>query len=133
MTQYKPPQNLDGIRIDTGVYEGAEISMFYDPMISKLIPMVKIEDAIEKMAIALDRYRIRGVNNNIDFLSALMSHGRFKSGELTTAFIDEEFPKGFNGIEQTESDKEPLYAVIVAFEMKRLARNADITGQANLA
>ena len=134
LTQYKPPQNLDGIRIDTGVYEGAEISMFYDPMISKLISYGKNrEDAIEKMAIALDRYRIRGVNNNIDFLSALMSHGRFKSGELTTAFIDEEFPKGFNGIEQTESDKEPLYAVIVAFEMKRLARNADITGQANLA
>ena len=134
LTQYKPPQNLDGIRIDTGVYEGAEISMFYDPMISKLISYGKNrEDAIEKMAIALDRYRIRGVNNNIDFLSALMSHSRFKSGELTTAFIDEEFPKGFNGIEQTESDKEPLYAVIVAFEMKRLARNADITGQANLA
>ena len=133
MTQYKSPEDLDGIRIDTGVFEGAEISMFYDPMISKLISYGKNrKDAIEKMALALDQYRIRGVNHNIDFLSALMSHDRFKSGELTTAFIDEEFPKGFNGIQVTQNDKETLYAVAIGFEMKRRARNANITGRANL-
>jgi len=133
LTQYRSPEDLDGIRIDTGVFEGSEISMFYDPMISKLISYGKNrEDAVEKMALALDRYRIRGVNHNIDFLSALMSHDRFKSGELTTAFIDEEFPNGFNGIEVTQKDKETLYAVIIGFEMKRRARNSNITGQANL-
>ncbi len=133
LTQYKSPEDLDGIRIDTGVFEGAEISMFYDPMISKLISYGKNrKDAIEKMALALDQYRIRGVNHNIDFLSALMSHDRFKSGELTTAFIDEEFPKGFNGIQVTQNDKETLYAVAIGFEMKRRARNANITGRANL-
>ncbi len=133
LTQYKSPEDLEGIRIDTGVFEGSEISMFYDPMISKLISYGKNrEDAIEKMALALDRYRIRGVNHNIDFLSALMSHDRFKSGELTTAFIDEEFPEGFNGTEVTQKDKETLYAVVIGFEMKRRARNASITGQANL-
>lgn len=133
LTQYKSPEDLDGIRIDTGVFEGSEISMFYDPMISKLISYGKNrEDAIEKMALALDRYRIRGVNHNIDFLSALMSHDRFKSGELTTAFIDEEFPKGFNGVEVTQKDKETLYAIVIGFEMKRRARNANITGQVKL-
>ena len=133
LTQYKSPEDLDGIRIDTGVFEGAEISMFYDPMISKLISYGKNrKDAIEKMALALDQYRIRGVNHNIDFLSALMSHDRFQSGELTTAFIDEEFPKGFNGIQVTQNDKETLYAVAIGFEMKRRARNANITGRANL-
>ena len=126
-------RGLGCIRIDTGVFEGAEISMFYDPMISKLISYGKNrKDAIEKMALALDQYRIRGVNHNIDFLSALMSHDRFKSGELTTAFIDEEFPKGFNGIQVTQNDKETLYAVAIGFEMKRRARNANITGRANL-
>ena len=133
LTQYKSPEGLDGVRIDTGVFEGSEISMFYDPMISKLITYGKNrEDAIEKMALALDQYRIRGVNHNIDFLSALMNHDRFKSGELTTAFIDEEFPKGFNGIQITQHDKETLYAVAIGFEMKRRARNANITGRANL-
>ena len=133
LRQYKSPEDLDGIRIDTGVFEGAEISMFYDPMISKLISYGENrEDAIEKMALALDQYRIRGVNHNIDFLSALMSHDRFKSGELTTAFIDEEFPKGFNGIQVTQNDKETLYAVAIGFEMKRQARNANITGRVNL-
>ena len=133
LTQYKSPEDLDGIRIDTGVFEGAEISMFYDPMISKLISYGKNrKDAIEKMALALDQYRIRGVNHNIDFLSALMNHDRFQSGELTTAFIDEEFPKGFNGIQVTQNDKETLYAVAIGFEMKRRARNANITGRANL-
>ncbi|MAI13034.1 MAG: acetyl/propionyl-CoA carboxylase subunit alpha [Rhodospirillaceae bacterium] len=133
LTQYKSPEGLDGVRIDTGVFEGSEISMFYDPMISKLITYGKNrEDAIEKMALALDQYRIRGVNHNIEFLSALMSHDRFKSGELTTAFIDEEFPKGFNGIQITQNDKETLYAVAIGFEIKRRARNANITGRANL-
>ena len=133
LTQYKSPEALDGVRIDTGVFEGSEISMFYDPMISKLITYGKNrEDAIEKMALALDQYRIRGVNHNIEFLSALMSHDRFKSGELTTAFIDEEFPKGFNGIQITQNDKETLYAVAIGFEIKRRARNANITGRANL-
>ena len=133
LTQYKSPEGLDGVRIDTGVFEGSEISMFYDPMISKLITYGKNrEDAIEKMALALDQYRIRGVNHNIDLLAALMSHDRFKSGELTTAFIDEEFPKGFNGIQVTQNDKETLYAVAIGFEMERRARNANITGRANL-
>ena len=87
------------IRIDTGVVEGAEISMFYDPMIAKLITYAPTRaEAIAAQADALDRYLIRGISHNIDFLSAIMAHPRFQAGEnVTTGFIAEEYPDGFHG------------------------------------
>jgi propionyl-CoA carboxylase alpha chain len=87
------------VRIDTGVIEGAEISMFYDPMIAKLITHAPTRaEAIAAQADALDRYLIRGINHNIDFLSAIMAHPRFQAGtDVTTGFIAEEYPDGFHG------------------------------------
>jgi propionyl-CoA carboxylase alpha chain len=87
------------VRIDTGVIEGAEISMFYDPMIAKLITHAPTRaQAIAAQADALDRYLIRGISHNIDFLSAIMAHPRFQAGDnVTTGFIAEEYPDGFHG------------------------------------
>ena len=96
MERYIEPAD-DGVRIDSGIFEGGEVSIFYDPMISKLITYgTDRNQAIEKMSNALDSYYIRGVKNNISFLSALIIHPRFRSGNLTTNFINEEYPEGFS-------------------------------------
>jgi propionyl-CoA carboxylase alpha chain len=88
---------LNGVRVDSGVYEGGEVSMFYDPMIAKLITYGDNRNqAIERMVAALDSYYIRGVNHNISFLNALMVHPRFVEGRLSTNFISDEFLDGFN-------------------------------------
>jgi propionyl-CoA carboxylase alpha chain len=85
-------------RVDDGVREGGEVSIFYDPMIAKLITWAPTrEAAIDAQVAALDRFEIDGVGNNIDFLSALMQHPRFRSGAITTGFIAEEYPDGFTG------------------------------------
>ena len=86
------------MRNDTGVFEGGEISIFYDPMIAKLVTHGKDrEQSIEAMSKALDAFRIDGIRHNIDFVAAIMAHDRFKSGVITTAFIAEEYPDGFEG------------------------------------
>jgi propionyl-CoA carboxylase alpha chain len=96
MERYIEPTG-DGIRIDSGIFEGGEVPIFYDPMISKLITYGSDRnDAIKKMSKALDSYYIRGVKNNISFLNALINHPRFISGDLTTNFINEEYPEGFS-------------------------------------
>ena len=98
LTHYAPPAEEDGVRVDTGVYEGAEISMFYDPMIAKLVTFAGTRnEAIAKQRRALDEYYIRGIANNIPFLTSLMAHPRFQAGDITTNFIAEEFPDGFQG------------------------------------
>jgi propionyl-CoA carboxylase alpha chain len=105
LTRYNPP--LAGkpedpeaayIRVDDGVREGGEVSMFYDPMIAKLIAWAPArEEAADLQVAALDAFELEGVGNNIDFLSALMQHPRFRTGALTTGFIAEEYPDGFHG------------------------------------
>jgi len=91
-------RGLGGIRVDDGVYEGGEVSMFYDPMIAKLITWGETRDEAADLQIqALDAFRIEGLGHNVDFLSAIMQHERFRSGELTTGFIAEEYPDGFVG------------------------------------
>ena len=96
LVRYQAPLESDDVRVDTGVFEGGEISMFYDPMIAKLIAGGESRDqAVDRMRDALDRFYIRGIEHNIPFLAALMKHPRFISGELTTGFIEEEFPDGF--------------------------------------
>ena len=86
------------VRVDDGVKEGGEVSMFYDPMIAKLITWAPTrEGAIDQQIAALDAFEIDGPGNNIDFVSALMQHPRFRSGEITTGFIAEEYPDGFHG------------------------------------
>jgi propionyl-CoA carboxylase alpha chain len=91
-------RGVDGVRVDDGVMEGGEVSMFYDPMIAKLITWGKTRDEAADLQIAaLDRFEIEGLGHNIDFVSAIMQHPRFRSGELTTGFIAEEYPDGFHG------------------------------------
>ncbi|NIJ18800.1 propionyl-CoA carboxylase alpha chain [Sphingomonas naasensis] len=93
-----PEALSEGVRVDDGVSEGSEISMFYDPMIAKLVTWAETrEKAIDKQIAALDRFRIEGIGHNIDFLSAIMQHPRFREGGLTTGFIAEEYPEGFHG------------------------------------
>ncbi|PXA99544.1 acetyl/propionyl-CoA carboxylase subunit alpha [Nostoc sp. 3335mG] len=92
------PQGSGYVRVDDGVREGGEVSMFYDPMIAKLITYGATRDEAADLAVqALDRFQLEGVGNNIDFLSAIMQHPRFRAGELTTGFIAEEYPEGFTG------------------------------------
>src|SRR4051795_11794558 len=102
LVRYQPPPEETGdtvtIRNDTGVYEGGEISIYYDPMIAKLCTHAPTRaQAIEAMGEALDEFRIEGINHNIDFLNAIMHTSRFRDGQLSTAFIAEEYPDGFHG------------------------------------
>jgi len=102
LTRYRPPvegQTATGIvRNDTGVYEGGEISMFYDPMIAKLCTWGPTRAAaIEEMRLALDTFEVEGIGHNLPFCAAVMDHPRFIRGDITTAFIAEEYPEGFQG------------------------------------
>ncbi|MEY2927299.1 MAG: hypothetical protein RL367_1776, partial [Pseudomonadota bacterium] len=91
-------RGINGVRVDDGVMEGGEVSMFYDPMIAKLVTWGATRDeAADKQVMALDRFEIEGLGHNIDFVSAIMQHPRFRSGNLTTGFIAEEYPDGFHG------------------------------------
>jgi propionyl-CoA carboxylase alpha chain len=91
-------RGVGGVRVDDGVAEGGEVSMFYDPMIAKLVTWGATRDEAADLQIAaLDRFEIEGLGHNIDFVSAIMQHPRFRSGELTTGFIAEEYPDGFHG------------------------------------
>ena len=93
-----PQENGGYVRVDDGVREGGEVSMFYDPMIAKLVTWAPTrEAAIDAQIGALDAFEIEGVGNNLDFLSALMQHPRFRAGTITTGFIAEEYPDGFHG------------------------------------
>src|SRR5690348_12751693 len=102
LVRYRPPVAVRDkdhvVRVDDGVFEGGEVSMFYDPMIAKLVTWAPTrEAAIDTQVAALDQFVIDGINDNVDFLSALMQHPRFKLGEITTGFIAEEYPDGFHG------------------------------------
>lgn len=98
LVKYRPPEAEEGIRVDDGVAEGGEVSIFYDPMIAKLITYGETRiEAIDRQIDALNRFEIKGPGHNIDFLSALMQHERFREGNITTNFIAEEYPDGFQG------------------------------------
>ncbi len=98
LVKYRPPAAEEGIRVDDGVQEGGEVSIFYDPMIAKLITYGETRiEAIDRQIDALDRFELQGPGHNIDFLSALMQHERFREGNITTNFIAEEYPDGFQG------------------------------------
>jgi propionyl-CoA carboxylase alpha subunit len=134
LRRYRPPsEGKDArgtIRNDTGVYEGAEISMFYDPMIAKLVSHAATrEEAIALQAEALDAFVIDGVEHNIPFLAALMQHPRWQSGRLSTGFIAEEFKGGFRARSLAGEDLEVLAAVAVAIDHLGNARRREITDQ----
>lgn len=128
LVRYQPPvpgweddgegggrRGLGGVRVDDGVYEGGEVSMFYDPMIAKLITWGQTRDEAADLQIAaLDRFEIEGLGHNVDFVSAIMQHPRFRSGELTTGFIAEEYPDGFTGA-ATDAETLKHLAAIAGF------------------
>ncbi|MBL0900883.1 MAG: biotin/lipoyl-binding protein, partial [Reyranella sp.] len=112
LVKYREPKAGPDVRVDTGVYEGGEISMFYDPMIAKLCSYGKTRNAaIGRMRRALDEFYVRGVSHNVPFLAALMAHPRFVAGKLTTNFIAEEFKGGFTAAHLPPRDPAMLAAV----------------------
>ena len=130
LARYQAPAESDTVRVDTGIEEGSEVSMFYDPMIAKLVTYGHTrEEAIENMAEALDAYYIRGVSHNISFLNALIMHPRFREGRLTTNFIAEEYPEGFHAADVPQSD--PLIPVTISAVVHVLNndRAREISGQ----
>ncbi len=130
LTHYRPPQKGDHVRVDTGVFEGGEISMYYDPMIAKLVTYGETRDeAITYMGDALDAYVIRGVKHNIPFVSSLMRHPLFLSGDISTAFIDQQFPDGFDSRNVAHDDQELLIAVAAGIQHAVNLRAAKISGQ----
>ncbi|GMG82553.1 acetyl-CoA carboxylase biotin carboxylase subunit [Paralimibaculum aggregatum] len=134
LTRYRPPNErateAEVIRNDTGVYEGGEISRFYDPMIAKLCSWgPDREAAIETMRGALDAFELEGIGHNIPFLQTVMDHPRFVSGAITTAFIAEEFPDGFGGAELPEPVLARLAAAAAAMMSERVERDSRISGR----
>jgi propionyl-CoA carboxylase alpha chain len=130
LVKYLPPPEVHGVRVDTGVYEGGEISMYYDSMIAKLIVHASTRDqAIARMRDALNQFVIRGVASNIAFQAALMQNPRFLSGDFNTGLIAEQYPKGFNAADVPHDDPAMLVAVAAAIHRQYLARNATISGQ----
>jgi propionyl-CoA carboxylase alpha chain len=130
LVKYIPPPEVHGVRVDTGVYEGGEISMFYDSMIAKLIVHAATRDqAIARMRDALNQFVIRGVSSNIAFQAALMQNPRFLSGDFNTGLIGEQYPKGFNSADAPHDDPIMLVAVAAALHRRYLERNATISGQ----
>ncbi len=152
LTRYRPPLDTtpgspgaeaidhhDGpdpgyVRVDDGVREGGEVSMFYDPMIAKLITWGETRDKAADLQVqALDLFELEGVGNNLDFLSAIMQHPRFRSGELTTGFIAEEYPEGFTGAPPGEGLTAKLAAVATIVAAIDAMRAGQISGRLNAA
>jgi propionyl-CoA carboxylase alpha chain len=134
LSRYKPPSNgvnRDGtiVRNDTGVYEGGEISIHYDPMIAKLCTWgTNREMAIDAMRVALDEFEVEGIAHNLLFLSSVMRNERFRSGNITTAFIAEEFKDGFHGVELGDQEIRRLAAIAVCVHFDIETRAAKHSG-----
>jgi propionyl-CoA carboxylase alpha chain len=134
LTRYRPPEELDiegaVVRNDTGVYEGGEISMYYDPMIAKLCTWGPTRGAaIEGMRNALDAFEVEGIGHNLPFLSAVMDHPKFVSGDMTTAFIAEEYPEGFAGVELPEDVLRRIAASTAAMHRVAEIRRTRVSGR----
>ncbi|OOY18810.1 acetyl/propionyl-CoA carboxylase subuit alpha [Thioclava sp. DLFJ5-1] len=134
LTRYRPPEEgktaTGGIvRNDTGVFEGGEISMFYDPMIAKLCTWAPSRgEAIEEMRLALDMFEVEGIGHNLPFCAAVMDHERFVTGNITTAFIEEEYPEGFAGVTLDEGMLRKVAAATAAMERVAEIRRTKISG-----
>ena len=149
LTRYRPPAEVaagpmhDGgtwhgdapvgetaVRNDTGVYEGGEISMYYDPMIAKLCTWGPTRDAaIEAMRVALDSFEVEGIGHNLPFVAAVMDHPKFISGDMTTAFIAEEYPDGFEGVTLPETDLRRVAAACTAMHRVSEIRRTQVSGR----
>ena len=134
LVKYRPPKEGTSesltVRNDTGVTEGGEISMYYDPMIAKLVTHAPTrEAAIDLQAQALDAFTIEGIQHNIPFLTALMQHPRWREGNLSTSFIQEEYPSGFEARSPEGEELQILATVAAVIDHLHNARRRKITGQ----
>ena len=149
LTRYRPPMEVaagpmvdnnvwhgdaptgdTAVRNDTGVFEGGEISMYYDPMIAKLCTWGPTRDkAIEAMRVALDSFEVEGIGHNLPFVAAVMDHPKFISGEMTTAFIAEEYPDGFEGVDLPDSDLRRIAAACAAMHRVAEIRRTRVSGR----
>ena len=132
LTKYYPPQEKthdDGsiTRNDTGVREGDEVSMFYDPMIAKLCSWGKTREAsIKRMETSLDHFLLEGIDHNIPFLSSILGSKRFKSGDLTTSFIEDEYPNGFQGSTLDKNEEWILSTLFMAYYLSEASKDCSI-------
>ena len=125
-----PNENSSSIRLDSGVQEGGEISMYYDPMIAKLISYGKDrDDACLKLSSALDSFFISGLETNIAFVNSVLNNKKFLSGNITTAFLEEEYPKGYSGLLKTKSKLFLISLVALAMEAIKKYRNQNLTAE----
>jgi propionyl-CoA carboxylase alpha chain len=130
LVRYIPPSESKHVRVDTGVQEGGEISVFYDPMIAKLCSYgADRKEATRHMRAALDSYYIRGVSHNIPFLASVMGKARFEEGRLSTNFIAEEYPEGFSEKDLPAKEPATLLAVAALVHVAYQRRAANISGQ----
>ncbi|WP_166417612.1 acetyl-CoA carboxylase biotin carboxylase subunit [Cochlodiniinecator piscidefendens] len=134
LTTYRPPEEIAtdtlAVRNDTGVFDGGEISMYYDPMIAKLCTWAPTRaEAIEGMRNALDSFEVEGIGHNLPFLSAVMDHPKFTSGEMTTAFIGEEYPDGFEGVALDEDALKRIAASAAAMYRVAEIRRTRVSGR----
>ncbi|MDQ1899668.1 acetyl/propionyl/methylcrotonyl-CoA carboxylase subunit alpha [Paracoccus sp. WLY502] len=134
LTRYRPPAEVveadHVVRNDTGVFEGGEISMFYDPMIAKLCTWAPSRsEAIQAMRVALDEFEVEGIGHNLPFLSAVMDHPKFVSGDITTAFIAEEYPEGFQGASLPDDELGRVAAAASAMHRVAEIRRTRISGR----
>ena len=134
LTRYRPPEEAASetsvVRNDTGVYEGGEISMYYDPMIAKLCTWAPTRlEAIEEMRVALDSFEVEGIGHNLPFLSAVMDHPIFVAGDMTTAFIEEQYPDGFEGATLEEDALRRIAASCAAMHRVAEIRRTRVSGR----
>ena len=130
LNRYHQPAEDEHIRVDTGVYEGGEISVFYDPIIAKVIASGSTrEEATARLSKAMDEFHIRGVQHNIGFLAALLAHPRFAEGRLSTDFITEEYPDGFHSEDLRPEDPNLLVAAAACVHRAYQERASMISGQ----
>ncbi len=124
------PVGETAVRNDTGVYEGGEISMYYDPMIAKLCTWGPDRpQAIEAMRVALDRFEVEGIGHNLPFVAAVMDHEKFTSGNMTTAFIEEEYPEGFEGVTLDDAATRRVAAACAAMHRVAEIRRTRVSGR----
>ena len=124
------PKGATAVRNDTGVYEGGEISMYYDPMIAKLCTWAPTRaEAIEAMRVALDTFEVEGIGHNLPFVAAVMDHPIFIDGEMTTAFIAEQYPDGFEGVELDEAALKRIAAASAAMNRVAEIRRTRVSGR----
>ncbi|MEZ5690609.1 MAG: acetyl/propionyl/methylcrotonyl-CoA carboxylase subunit alpha [Rickettsiales bacterium] len=128
--RYIEPKNIDNILIDTGIYEGGEVSMFYDPMIAKVCSYGDDrKEAIDTLKTALSSFVIEGISHNGSFLEAILANKRFEEGDISTNFIEEEYPDGFIGAELTSDITKTFLGTAVTVFLRDAERAAKVSGQ----